>query len=128
MKQFAALYDAIDATTATSEKVAALVAYFQAAEPADAALAVSFLVGRRPKRLVKAADLRAWAAEAADIPAWLFEESYAQTGDLAEAISLLVPEPEATADASLAWWVEQRLLPLATMEPAEQRLALRAAW
>ncbi len=128
MKQFAALYDAIDATTATSEKVAALVAYFRTASPADAAWTVSFLVGRRPKRLVKAPDLRMWAAEAAEIPAWLFEESYAQAGDLAEAISLLVPESDATADASLAWWVEQRLLPLATMEPAEQRLALRAAW
>jgi DNA ligase-1 len=128
VKQFAALYDAIDATTATSEKVAALVAYFRTASPADAAWTVSFLVGRRPKRLVKAPDLRMWAAEAAEIPAWLFEESYAQAGDLAEAISLLVPESDATADASLAWWVEQRLLPLATMEPAEQRLALRAAW
>ena len=104
------------------------MAYFRIANPADAAWAVSFLVGRRPKRLVKAPDLRLWAAEAADIPAWLFEESYAQAGDLAEAISLLVPEPAATTDESLAWWVEQRLLPLATMEPIEQRTALRAAW
>ena len=68
MKQFAALYDAIDASTATSSKVAALVAFFRDAPPADAAWAVAFLTGRRPKRLVKAPDLRAWAGEAAGVP------------------------------------------------------------
>ncbi|MCC7054816.1 MAG: ATP-dependent DNA ligase [Gemmatimonadaceae bacterium] len=134
MKAFADLYDAIDRTTATQGKVAALVEYFRGAPPADAALAVSFLVGRRPKRLVKSGDLRRWAAEAADVPDWLFEESYAQAGDLAETISLLVPETAARDDAggvvepSLAWWVAERLLPLARMEPAQQRASLLDTW
>ena len=44
MRDFAALYDAIDATTATSAKVDALVAYFRDAPPADRAWAVAFLV------------------------------------------------------------------------------------
>ena len=129
MKDFAELYDAIDATTATQGKVAALVAYFRNASSADAAWAVSFLVGRRPKRLIKSADLRAWAAEAAGIPDWLFEESYAQAGDLAETISLLVPESDdEPSDTSLAWWVEQRLLPLGQMDAADQRVALLEIW
>ncbi|WP_373070434.1 ATP-dependent DNA ligase [Gemmatimonas sp.] len=128
MKHFAALYDAIDATTATSEKVAALVAYFREAPAHDAAWAVSFLVGRRPKRLVRTPDLRAWAALAADVPAWLFEECYAQAGDLAETISLLVPESDASDDHALAWWVMDRLLPLAGMAPDAQRIALLHAW
>ena len=129
MKAFADLYDAIDRTTATQGKVAALVAYFRDAAPADAAWAISFLVGRRPKRLIKSADLRAWTAEAAGIPDWLFEESYAQTGDLAEAISLLVPEVDDVAvNESLAFWVEEQLLPLARMEPHQQRAALLHIW
>jgi DNA ligase 1 len=129
VKAFSALYDAIDRTTATQGKVAALEAYFRAAPPADAAWAVSFLVGRRPKRLVKAADLRAWAAEAAGIPDWLFEESYAQAGDLAETISLLVPESTTrSSEHPLAYWVEQRLTVLAQMEREQQRAALREAW
>ncbi|MBC7841040.1 MAG: ATP-dependent DNA ligase [Gemmatimonadaceae bacterium] len=129
MKAFAELYDAIDATTATQGKVAALVAYFRGASSEDAAWAISFLVGRRPKRLIRSSDLRAWAAEAAGIPDWLFEESYTQAGDLAETISLLVPEVEdAPSDMSLAWWVEQRLLPLARTDPADQRVALLAIW
>ena len=35
MQRLAALFDALDASTATSDKVGALVAYFQAAPPAD---------------------------------------------------------------------------------------------
>jgi DNA ligase-1 len=129
MQQFASLYDAIDASTATSSKVAALVAYFRDAAPADAAWAVAFLVGRRPKRLVKSPDLRTWAAEAAGIPDWLFEESYAQVGDLAETITLLVPEGTREApDRGLAWWVESQLLPLSQGEPAQQRAVLLEAW
>ena len=129
MKAFAELYDAIDRTTATQGKVAALVSYFRNAPAADAAWAVSFLVGRRPKRLIKSADLRAWAAEAADVPDWLFEESYSQAGDLAETISLLVPESEDdAAESSLSYWVEQQLLPLGQMEAAQQRAALLGIW
>ncbi len=132
MRQFATLYDAIDATTATTVKVAALVTYFRDAPAADAAWVVSFLVGRRPKRLVRAPDLRAWAAEAANVPTWLFEECYTQAGDLAETISLLVPEPEHHGALPnhdrVAWWVEDRLLPLARMAPHAQRTSLLNAW
>ncbi len=152
MRAFAALYDALDATTATQAKVDALVRYFAEAPPADAAWAVAFLTGRRPKRLVKLPDVRRWAAEAAGVPDWLFEEAYAQAGDLAETISLLVPARPAAADGSaprretvaadgtaspapgdgdadaLAWWVESRLLPLAGAAPEWQRAELLAAW
>jgi DNA ligase 1 len=129
MKAFAALYETIDRTTATQAKVAALVAYFRDAPAADAAWAVAFLAGRRPKRLIKAGDLRTWAAERAGIPDWLFEESYAQAGDLAETITLLVPPGDDTAaDPSLSWWVEQRLLPLGRMTPDEQRDVLVRTW
>ena len=45
MRRFADLYDALDATTSTNEKVAAMRAYFAEAPPADAAWAVFFLTG-----------------------------------------------------------------------------------
>lgn len=128
MNRFAALYDAIDSSTGTQHKVAALSAYFDSAPAADSAWAIAFLTGRRPKRLVRAPDLRVWAAAAANIPDWLFEESYAQVGDLAETISLLVPHDGATDSASFAQWVEQRILPLRTLEPDAQRAELLSAW
>ena len=39
--------------------------------------------------------LRAWAAEEAGIPDWLFEECYHAVGDLAETIALLLPDARA---------------------------------
>ena len=128
MRRFAALYDAIDSTTATAGKTRALVEYFRDAPPADAAWAVAFLTGRRPKRLVRAPDLRAWSAAAVGIPDWLFDECYAQAGDLAETISLLLPETDHDDAATFAWWVEERLLPLSGLSPDVQRVALLDAW
>lgn len=128
MKHFAALFDRIDATTGTQDKVAALVEYFRAAPPADSAWTIAFLTGRRPKRLVRSPDLRQWAAAAADIPDWLFEESYAQVGDLAETISLLVPETHNAIEGTFTEWIEQRLLPLSALDPTAQRTALLEAW
>src|SRR6476646_6738657 len=89
MTRFSALYDAIDRTTSTHAKVAALAAYFRAAPPADAAWAVFFLTGRRLKRLVPWPLLRQWSEELTGSPAWLMTESYAAVGDMGELIALL---------------------------------------
>ena len=129
MRSFARLYAALDETTATNEKVAALADYFRSAPPEDAAWAVHFLTGRRPKRLVSAPDLRRWAADEAGVPEWLFEESYQAVGDLAETITLLLPEPaESGQEHSLAWWVEERLLTLRGQDPSVQREEMVRAW
>src|SRR5689334_11376903 len=129
MKAFAQLYTALDETTATNEKVAALVEFFRTAPAEDAAWAVHFLTGRRPKRLVSAPDLRAWAAQEAGIPEWLFEGSYQAVGDLAETITLLLPDaPEHVEVRSLAWWVEERLLQLRDQDPEVQREMMVRAW
>jgi DNA ligase-like protein len=91
VRAFAELYTALDATTKTSEKVDALARYFAAASAADAAWAVYFLSGRKPRQAVPTRKLQEWAAELAGIPDWLFDESRAVVGDLAEAIALVLP-------------------------------------
>jgi DNA ligase-1 len=131
VRDFAALYAALDATNKTSEKVAALVRYFRTAPPADAAWATYFLIGRRPRQAVPAARLRAWAAEAAGIPDWLFEECYATVGDLAETIALLTGQATAEGaltDRPLAVWIEETLLPLRAADPETQKGMVTAAW
>ena len=101
MRRFAHLFTEIDETTRTSEKVAAMERYFREAPPADAAWAVSFLGGYRPKRLIPARRLAGWAMEETGTPEWLFEESYDAVGDLAETIALLLPSPESESDIPL---------------------------
>jgi DNA ligase-1 len=128
MRLFARLYSKLDETTSTSDKVAALVEYFAAAPPADAAWAVHFLSGRRPKRLVSSGKLRAWAAEEAGVPGWLFEESYQAVGDLAETITLLLSESGDSSELPLSHWVEQRLLRLRGEDDDVQREVMVQAW
>lgn len=128
MKAFTDLYTALDETNSTNEKVAAMASYFGAAPPEDAVWAVYFLSGRRPKRLVRSGDLRAWATEAAGIPVWLFEESYSVVGDLAETIALLLPDGRHGTEKPLHYWVERRLLTMRRMDRETQQRAMMDAW
>ena len=92
VKAFARLFAAIDETTPHQrESRRRWSAYFASAPPADAAWAVYFLSGGRPKRLIPVRRLAAWAMEEADVPEWLFDECYDAVGDLAETIALLLP-------------------------------------
>lgn len=128
MRAFAELYTELDETNKTGEKTEAMVRYFRRADPADAAWAVHFLGGGRPKRLIPARRLAEWAMEASGVPDWLFEESYGAVGDLAEAISLLLPASGASSDLPLRHWVEERLLPLRGEDDAVQRREMLRAW
>ena len=127
MKAFAALYAELDETTKTGAKVAAMARYFAVAPPEDAAWAVHFLTGRRPKRLVSSPKMHGWAAEVAGLPTWLFGECYDAVGDLAETIAAILPEGQGS-DLGLTYWVVDRLLPLGGREEAEQKAALLACW
>lgn len=128
MRRFAQLYAEIDATTRTTEKVAAMVRYFTDSDPRDAAWAIYFLSGGRPKRLIPVRRLATWAMEESDIPDWLFEESYEAVGDLAETIALLLPEGSGSSDLPLHEWVEKRVLPLASADEPAQRQIIIGAW
>ncbi len=129
MKRFARLFHELDATPRTAEKVQALVAYFREAPAADAAAALAVLSGQRQRRGVTTTLLREWAAEAAGIPSWLLEESYAAVGDLAETLALILPEGRSdAASAGLAQTIASTIEPLAAASVEEKRQIIRAAW
>jgi DNA ligase-1 len=128
MHRFAQLYQALDASTATGEKVAALVRYFADVPAADGAWAVYFLSGGKPRQVVPTAVLRATACRMAAVDEWLFEECYQAVGDLAETIAhVLAPGSRISADG-LATWVEHRLLGWRALSPAGQSEQLGQAW
>jgi len=138
MKAFADLYWQLDGTTSITEKVAALRDYFRSAPAADAACALAVLAGGRQSRAVPLPLLRREAAAAAAIPLWLLEECYAQTGDLAETLALVLPPADeiavpaaaalVPADLGLAAHVE-RLRDLRNEKDEEAIGAfLRATW
>jgi DNA ligase-1 len=128
MQRFAQLFQALDASTATGDKVAALRGYFQAAPAADAAWAVYFLAGGKPRQVVPTALLRELACQRAGIDDWLFDACYQAVGDLAETIAHVLPAGSTRSSAGLAEWIEQRLLPLRGLPPAEQAARVAACF
>ncbi len=128
MKHFARLFAELDSTTSTKAKVEALQRYFARTPPQDAAWAVYFLAGGKPRQVVKTATLRQLACEAAGIEDWLFEESYQAVGDLAETIAYILPLQATESDLGLADWVENRLLPLRGLPEDEVARRVRGYW
>lgn len=128
MKAFAELYARLDATTSSNAKLQAMQEYFAEAPPADAAWAVYFLAGGRPRQVVPTRVLRELATQLAGLSDWLFEESYQAVGDLAETIALLLPDSQHVSDQGLAWWLEEQLLPLRGLPPAELAERLPPLW
>jgi DNA ligase-1 len=127
MKAFAELFTALDQTTRTTAKVAALAHYFETAPEADRVWTIALFSGRRPKRTVTTTLLREWAAEVAGIPLWLFEESYPIVGDLAETIALVLPPNTQDSTRSLSDWIET-IRALSGVDEAARKAAILAAW
>lgn len=127
MKRFAELFIALDRTTRINPKVAALAAYFTDAPEPDRLWTVALLSGRRPKRAITTTRLREWAAEAAGLPLWLFEECYPVVGDLAETIALVLPPPGGRSTATLSDWMDE-IGALAQLDEAARKLRILAAW
>ena len=134
MKRFADLYWRLDATTGTTEKVAALRDYFAGAAPDDAAAALAVLSGGRQLRTITAGQLRMWAAEVTGYPAWLVEDCYAHVGDLAETLALVLPDPDASrsdsdpADESLAALIHRTIHALKGADDGRQRAVVTDVW
>jgi DNA ligase-1 len=127
MKRFAALFTALDQTTKTSVKTAALAQYFREAPEDDKLWTIALLSGRRPRRLITTIRLREWAAERAGIPLWLFEACYPVVGDLSETIALVLPPNTRSSDLSLSDWIA-RLRSLDKAEDEDRKAAILDAW
>ena len=128
MKDFAVLFVELDSTTSTRAKVEALQRYLARARPEDAAWAVYFLAGGKPRQVVRTATLRLLACEVAGISEWLFEECYQAAGDLAETIAHILPPAFEVSEAGLAQWMEERLLPLRGLPEPELAERVKGYW
>ena len=128
MKLFTELYNELDQTNKTNEKVEALKNYFAQAEKSNAAWALYFLSGRKPRQIVPSKKLREWALELSGIPEWLFDESRDTVGDGAETIALLLPNNTEIDETPLRVLVEEQLLPLRGADEEIQKSAVLDAW
>ncbi|MGB3491919.1 MAG: hypothetical protein WBA57_04275, partial [Elainellaceae cyanobacterium] len=132
MKRFTQLFQAVDSTTSTHEKVGALEDYFRAEKPANAVWALYLLLGKTRKRLVTSSVLRRVFLQISDIPEWLFKDCYSHVGDSAEVIALLLRdaplERSSAADIALKDWMETIIPKVKTAESDEEISTLVTSW
>ncbi len=128
MKEFAELFLALDRTNKTNDKVELLRNYFSHASDADKIWALALFTGRRPSFKVNRTQMQHWAAEQANIPEWLFRESYNSVGDLGETISLILPQHDSLLDDKpLSQWFEY-LSQLPSMTDEQKKVHIINAW
>ena len=127
MKNFAELITKLDQTNKTKDKLEALQHFFETSSSKDKVWAIALFTHRRPKRQVNTRQLREWCMEMAEIPEWLFEESYHTVGDLAETISLLLPLPTSKSSYQLSDWINQ-LIALKEKSDEQKKDFILNAW
>jgi DNA ligase-1 len=133
MKRFAALYRDLDRSTATLDKRAALLAYFQDAPAEDAAWALWLLSGGKLSgggagKIANTRELRDWIVAETGQPEWLVDDCHDHVGDLAETLAMLLDDPANTDDVPLSEWIERRLLPVAGAGIERRREVVVGAW
>ncbi len=126
---WAQLFDELDASNKTNDKVAALLTYLNVASDKDKLWLIALFTGRKPKKPIKAMDMRTWAASASNVEPWLFEECYAVVGDIAETIALLFANKNTgeTLQFSLAELM-QEIVQMASFSQDEKRHLLQERW
>ncbi len=127
MKAFAQLFLSLDETNKTNEKVKVLKDYFNTVPDWDKMHTLALFTGRKPKRQINSTLVRNWAIEASNIPVWLFEESYQVVGDLAETMSLLMPQNSTGSDKTLTEWIAE-INELGNKTEEERKLWLMESW
>ncbi|MCU0315559.1 MAG: ATP-dependent DNA ligase [Fimbriimonadaceae bacterium] len=139
MRAFVNLYLALDATTKTSEKHAAMKDYFRTCSDEDAAWALYFLSGRRVKGLVKRSALKGATLSLTGLPEWLYDECREIVGDTAETISHLnasqenrtleaQENPAKNQQKTLSQVVQEIIIPLGQQDQVQQEEVLEATW
>ena len=127
MKDFARLINALDSTNKTSLKQEAISQFLEVASSQDKLWFLALFTGKKPKRNINSNFMKIWAMEVAQIPEWLFIESYSSVGDLGETISLILPQPKETIEYSLSEWM-QKIINLKDKTESEKKDFVLKAW
>lgn len=128
MKAFADLIVQLGTSTKTNEKLEALSHYFATADDADKVWVIALFSGRRPRRIISSGFLQLWCMEIANLPAWLFEESYHTVGDLAESIALLLPDATEQSGGGSLSSIIQKLVEIEKKDEAIKKEFVISTW
>lgn len=134
MKAFTELFDELDSTTSTNEKIEALKRYLEKANAEDSMWMVLLLTGRISKRVITATALKKLFLEATHYPEWLFDDCRNHVGDTAETLSLLLnslglcANEKSTDERSLTRWMESEIPSLAKIKDEQEKARTLLSW
>ena len=127
MKDFAFLINALDSTNKTTLKQEAIIKFLNTATSEDKLWFLALFTGKKPKRVINSTFMKNWVMDVANIPEWLFIESYSSVGDLGETISLILPPPTQIIEFSLSEWMV-KILNLKNFTDSEKKDFVIRAW
>jgi DNA ligase-1 len=127
VKKFAELFTRLDQTNRTTEKTGIIKDYFAEADDNDKLWVLYLFSGRKLKKYFNTSQLWNWAVEYSGLPEWLADESYHSVGDMAETISLILPNPEKRSGKPLTFWIKY-LEELKDLSEDEKKKKITAAW
>ena len=128
MNKFSQLFNDLDESTKTNDRLDHLVKYLIESAPEDSIWVCWFLAGNRIKGAIKTSELRTFASERSGLPPWLLEECYDRVGDLAETISLLVSTEGEGEIISLSELIGKFIEPMIGMNTEERRQNIFTVW
>lgn len=128
MRRFSQLIQELEHSNKTNDKIAALIDYFNQANPLDKPYVIAMFTGKRPKRPVNTNLIKQWAIGLSHIPEWLFTESYHTVGDLSETVALVLPPAtNQIEDKPLHQWIDE-LSALAQKTDEEKEAYVTDVW
>lgn len=127
MEEFSKLLFNIENTSKTNNKVSLLKNFFLNANAQDKVWAIALFSHKRPKRQINTKLLTNWAIEYAQIPEWLFQESYHVVGDLSETLALILPPNSENNSDPLHVWIN-RLIALKDRSEEQKKEFVLWSW
>lgn len=127
MELFSQFIHQLEISNKTKDKINAIVQYLDVAPEEDKIWLLALFTGKRPKRIMPTKLLKEWVREIADIPEWLFIESYAAVGDLGETIALLLPKEKFIIRKTISEFIYE-LVALKEKSEDEKKSYVLNAW
>lgn len=129
MESFVKLILNLDSSQGVNQKTQYLIDFFQNCSPSDGIWALTLLAGKKKDRGISTRILKNTAVQMLDFPEWLFEESYAVVGDLAETIAKVLPYNPSTSSSSKSLsFCMQEIIDLKVKSDVEKEEFLKANW
>lgn len=128
MNAFVQLFFDLEQTQSTREKVHVLVRYFQQTGETEGCWVPALFLGKTGLKRISSRILKEAAMEVAEIPEWLFQETYQVVGDLAETIAGLVSSLDGKQELdSLSGWM-QWTSSLRSLSEEDKKTKLKEKW